>query len=94
MTSATRSHIPLRHLDVNLQGKQATTSNTRQTNITTFATPTHRRCDADRSQKITQPISEMTARDLLPLCFVEGKGFHKLIHYTEPEYTVPTDFVD
>ncbi len=35
------------HLDVNLQGEQATTSNTWQTSIATFATPTHRCCDAE-----------------------------------------------
>ncbi len=40
--------------DVNLQGEQATTSNSRQTNnvITTFATPAHRECDASQSKKI------------------------------------------
>lgn len=27
---------------------------------------------------------------MLPLSFVEGKGFKKLMQYIEPEYTVPT----
>lgn len=27
---------------------------------------------------------------MLPLSFVEGKGFEKLMQYMEPEYTVPT----
>ncbi len=58
------------HLDVNLQGEQATTSNTRQTSITTFVTPTHRCYDADWSEKITQFIAKISARDMLPLCFV------------------------
>ncbi len=30
----------------------------------------------------------MTACDVLPLCFVGGKGFPKLMHYIEPEYAV------
>ncbi len=56
----------------------------------TFAAPTDGRCDADRSEKITLLITKMTAGDLLPLCFVKGKGFRKLMHYTEPEYTKRT----
>ncbi len=70
---------------MNLQGEQATTSNTQQRSISAFATQTHRGCDADQSEKMTQLASQMTPRDLLPLCFVEGKGFCKLMHYTEPE---------
>ncbi len=54
-------------------------------------TSTHRRCDADQSEKIMQLVTELTAYDLLPLCFAEGKGFCKLTHYTEPEYTVPSE---
>ncbi len=68
------------HLDVNLQRERATTSNTLQTSITTFATPANRRCDPNRSEKVTQLITKMTALDLLSPCFVEGKGFHKLMH--------------
>ncbi len=75
-------------IDVNLQGEQATTSSTQQTSITTLSTQTHRSCDADQSEKIMQLITEMTACHLLPVCFVEGKGFLSLIHYTEPEYTI------
>ncbi len=30
-----------------------------------------------------QLVAKMTAHDLLPPCFVEGKGFSKLTHYTE-----------
>ncbi len=75
-TRAMRNHIYQRYLDINLQGERATTSNTWQTSITTFATPSHRRCDADQSEKIMQLITEMTNRDLLPLCFtVKAKAF-------------------
>ncbi len=31
-------------------------------------------------------ITKLTARDMLPLCFVEGKGFRDLIRYIEPKY--------
>ncbi len=59
-TGVTSDHIQRRHPDINLQGVQATTTSTQQTSITTFATPTYRRCDADQSEKITQLITEMT----------------------------------
>ncbi len=42
-------------------------------------------------KKRTQLISEVTARDMLPLCFVEGKGFCMYKRYIEPEKTVPTE---
>ncbi len=71
---------------LNLLGEPATTSNTQQISFPTFATC----CDADQSEKITQLIIEMTACDLLQLCFTEGKGFCKLKHYIETEYTVPS----
>ncbi len=89
-TGAMRSHIQPRYLKINLQGEQATTSNTRQTSITTFVTQTHRRSDVDWSEKITQLITEMTARHVLPLCFVKGKSFRKFMHYIRSEYTVPS----
>ncbi len=77
------------HVDANLQGQQTTISNTLQTGVTTFATPTYRHCDANRSEKETQLIIEMTTRDLLPVCFVEDTGFRKFMRYTEPEHTAP-----
>ncbi len=49
MTRSSVSCVPKSsqiRLDVNLQGERATTSNSQQTNITTFVTSTHRRCDA------------------------------------------------
>ncbi len=52
LTGAMRNHIQLRHLEINRQGEQVPTSNTLQRSITTFATPTYRRCDADRSENI------------------------------------------
>ncbi len=89
-----RNHSQLKHLDIKLQGQQATITNTQQTSFTACVTPTHRRCDADRSEKITQLITEMTVRDLLPLCFVEGNDFHKLKHFTEPEHTTQSHTMD
>ncbi len=44
-----------------------------------FSTPTHRRRDASRSEKITQ----LSTENVVPLRFAEGKGF-----YSEPKYTV------
>ncbi len=90
-TGVMRNHIQPRHLDVNRQGERAPTSKTLQTsNVITSATPTHVRCDADRSEKITQLITEMTARNLPPLCVAEGKGLHQLKQYIKPEYMMPT----
>ncbi len=54
----------------------------------TFATQTHRRCDADCLEKIMQIITEMTACDMLPVCFVEIQSFHKFTHYIEPKCTL------
>ncbi len=70
------------HLDKNLQKERAIANNTQQTSITTLAAPTHRRWDVDRSEKIKQLISEMTASDL------KGKGFCKLMQSVDPEYQV------
>ncbi len=39
---------------------------------------------------MTQLIAEMTAEDLLPISFVEGEGFKRLMNYVEPHYTVPS----
>ncbi len=87
-TGVMKKHIQLRHLDVNLREKQASTDNTQQTSITTFASSTDRLCDADCSEEIMQLIFKMTVCDLLLLCFVEAIDFQKLMHYVAPEYMV------
>lgn len=52
--------------------------------ITSFTT-THCPVDPVHAEKITELISEMISRDLMPLSFVEGEGFCKLMDFVEPE---------
>ncbi len=77
------NHIQYRHVGVRLEASQS-----QRMSITSFTT-THRRCDVVHTEKITDLISEMISRDLLPLSFVEGEGFCKLMDFVEPEYRVP-----
>ena len=49
-----------------------------------------RRCDDKRAGQTTALITRMIAQDMLPISFVEGKGFHELMGFAEPEYTVPS----
>ncbi len=82
-TGAMRNHIQYRHVGVSLEASQS-----QQMSITSFTT-THCRCDFIRTEKITELISEMISKDLMPLSFVEGEGFRKLMDFVEPEYRVP-----
>ncbi|KAK0134197.1 Zinc finger BED domain-containing protein 1 [Merluccius polli] len=87
-TGSMRNHLQSKHLDVNLDGTE-NSQTPKQARITAFTSPTTRRCcDPGRSEKIHRLITEMTAVDMLPLSFVEGKGFNKLLNFLEPEYTV------
>ncbi len=64
----------------------STGSATRQPSVSSlFGNP--RQCDMNRAEKITELI--MTVRDTLPLCFVESKGFKKLLKFVELEYKCP-----
>lgn len=83
-----RKYTRLKHLDVNMHGTTAAAASGAshtQTNLTSF---TRRRCDPAWSEKMTQLITAMTSQDMLPLNFVEGKGFSKFMEYVEPQYTV------
>lgn len=71
------NHIWHRHVDVNQQGEQAAgASETLHTHMTLFTTPICSRRDLAQSEKITQLITAMTASDMRPLNFVEGKSIH------------------
>lgn len=85
-TSAMLNHMRLKHDDKTI----GTTAEGRQVPITSFTSPVSRKCDAARTEKITRLIANMTARDMLPLSFVEGDGFKELMHCVEPEYKVPS----
>ena len=49
-----------------------------------------RTLDARRAEEITLLLSKMIAKDMLPISFVEGEGFHEFMAFVEPEYTVPS----
>lgn len=86
-----RNHIQHKHLDVNLNEPTPGTSQTQstQSRITSYTSSSSRRCGPGRSETLTNIITEMTARDMLPFSFVKGVGFNKLMNFVEPEYTVP-----
>ena len=49
-----------------------------------------RRCDARRTEGITQKICGMVEKDTLPISVVDGTGFQELMGYVEPNYTIPS----
>ena len=57
-----------------------------QPSISSFVTK--KSCSKDRSTHITELIAEMVAVDMLPIRFVEGRGFTKLLSYIEPSYKI------
>ncbi|KAM3875305.1 E3 SUMO-protein ligase ZBED1-like [Diretmus argenteus] len=64
-------------------------SDSSQPKITSLL-PGGRRCDARRSEAITQLVSTMIETDMRPISVVEGEGFKQLIQYLEPEYVMPS----
>ncbi|XP_026481047.1 zinc finger BED domain-containing protein 1-like [Ctenocephalides felis] len=44
----------------------------------------------ERSEKITCLLAEMISTDMLPLSFVERKGFQKFMKFLEPTYKIPS----
>ncbi len=83
-TSSMRYHLAHKHKKAD--DADATTRS--QTSIRDFTI--RQKCDTGRAEKMTQLIAEMTAEDLLPISFVEGEGFKRLMNYVEPHYTVPS----
>lgn len=49
-----------------------------------------RRCDARRSEEITQRICLMVVKDILPISVVCGEGFQELQRFIEPNYDIPS----
>lgn len=49
-----------------------------------------RKCNDQRREGITQRISNMVSKDILPLSIVDGQGFQELIAYIEPGYSMPS----
>ena len=49
-----------------------------------------RRCDARRSEEITQKICSMVEKHILPISVVRGDGFQELLGYVEPNYQIPS----
>lgn len=47
-----------------------------------------RKCDDRKQEGITQRISNMVTKDMLPLNIVDGQGFQELIAYVEPGYNM------
>lgn len=84
-TSVMRSHLQLRHQSIKLKDKV----DEHQKSMTDFVTA-KRKCDNSRKEQITQLVASMVSGDMLPLSFVEGAGFRRLMEFVEPEYSVPS----
>lgn len=59
-----------------------------QASLDSVLARTRRSCNAQRAEKVTELIAKMVETDMLPISAVEGKGFHELIKFLEPEYTM------
>ncbi len=46
--------------------------------------------DARQAEQTTAHITEMIAKGMLPISFVEGEGFRTLMEFVEPEFAVPS----
>ena len=47
-------------------------------------------CSEAQAKEITERICEMIALDTRPIRMVEGEGFHQLLDFLEPGYTIPS----
>ena len=72
------------HEDVNRQGKKAAVT----ANVSHIILNC-RRSNPAQSEKIMQLIMAMKLQDMLPLNFLEDKGFRELMKYIAPEYAMP-----
>lgn len=63
-------------------------SSLQQASLDSVLARTRRSCNAQRAEKVTELIAKMVETDMLPVSAVEGKGFHELIKFLEPEYTM------
>jgi len=58
-----------------------------QSSMSTFVvTSSSHHCRPDKANKITDMITDMVAIDTLPIAFVEGTGFRRLMEFLEPAY--------
>ena len=58
-----------------------------QRTLDTFIVPSSsRQCPPSRANAITEMITDMIAIDMLPISFVKGTGFRRLLRFVEPSY--------
>jgi len=84
-TSAMNNHLKAKILVVRQHGK----AKEGQRTMETFVSPLVRRCRPSRATEITDLLADMVATDLLPLSFVDGRGFRRLMEFLEPGYQMP-----
>jgi len=85
------NHIKLKHPttvgSVRANSSNATNSASgggRKSRMDTFVTSRH--CGPDKANKINDIITDMVATDMLPISFVKGTGFRRLLQSLEPSY--------
>ena len=76
-TSAMQYHLRVKHANV------ASSSSGTGVQPTLPSMITGRRCDARRTEEITQKICVMVEKDILPISVVNGEGFQELLRYFE-----------
>ena len=83
--SPLRDHLIRIHpKDYKLEQSSATSTSTSLDNFLKASVLSH-------SRHITELITDMVARDLLPAAIVKGEGFRALLNYIEPGYKIPSD---
>uniref|UniRef100_A0A672JQE7 BED-type domain-containing protein n=1 Tax=Salarias fasciatus TaxID=181472 RepID=A0A672JQE7_SALFA len=86
-TTNLRAHVARHHQDVEVKGKQATSSSQltlEQVTSTKFAS------SSPRAAKITHSVIYYMCKDMRPLSTVEGDGFRFMMNTLEPRYTIPS----
>uniref|UniRef100_A0A672JKK8 BED-type domain-containing protein n=1 Tax=Salarias fasciatus TaxID=181472 RepID=A0A672JKK8_SALFA len=92
-TTNLRAHVARHHQDVEVKGKQATSSSQltlEQVTSAKFAS------SSPRAAKITHSVIYYMCKDMRPLSTVEGDGFRFNVNTLEPRYTIPSrqHFID
>lgn len=85
-TGAMNNHLKLRHPSAQLQ---TVSSSKVQQSMETFAKPVQRRSPPSRVEELTSLITDKIATYMLPIAFIEGEGFRRLMRYVQPAFVIP-----
>ena len=87
-TTNLRKHLVSKHpLQYQPASKSTGSAGSTSTQATLLSFIKATRSEA-QAKEITERICEMIALDARPICMVEGEGFHQLLNFLEPGYTI------